>query len=312
MKVFHILFNGCASSKFVSLLSEVKKKNNYKFSFIVLSKRDVKLLLKNGILSTDIYCLSEGKVKEPNLKDIEYLSFLEQQKDVLTIHNMIMSDRVVSKLKYSEGIAYASYLANKFKCLYKEILPSVVIGGHDAMHSAIGCAIAKAESIPWFSLNFSTLPSGYIALSLGVIPNEMVLLQEREERSLCSLAEKSLSDFENKQVKTLAYISAYNIKEVIQRFPKQLLAGFCVFKTMLFNNFNKYAGYDFAFIFKQYFRKRMNLLTLPKKWLIKQPPQSPFVFFGLHMQPESSIDVYSPFYSNQFDIIEKIARSIPP
>jgi len=30
------------------------------------------------------------------------------------------------------------------------------------------------------------------------------------------------------------------------------------------------------------------------------------------MQPESSIDVYAPFYSNQFNTIEIIARSIPP
>jgi CDP-glycerol glycerophosphotransferase (TagB/SpsB family) len=37
-----------------------------------------------------------------------------------------------------------------------------------------------------------------------------------------------------------------------------------------------------------------------------------FAFFGLHMQPESSIDVWSPFFSNQTRVVELLARSLPP
>jgi hypothetical protein len=42
------------------------------------------------------------------------------------------------------------------------------------------------------------------------------------------------------------------------------------------------------------------------------PPTTPYVLFGLHMQPESSIDVWAPFFSDQMWVIELIARSIPP
>ena len=34
--------------------------------------------------------------------------------------------------------------------------------------------------------------------------------------------------------------------------------------------------------------------------------------FGLHTQPESSIDVWAPFFSNQMWVVEVLARSIPP
>ena len=37
------------------------------------------------------------------------------------------------------------------------------------------------------------------------------------------------------------------------------------------------------------------------------PPERPFVFFGLHMQPESSIDVFAHFFSNQERVIELIS-----
>jgi CDP-glycerol glycerophosphotransferase (TagB/SpsB family) len=44
----------------------------------------------------------------------------------------------------------------------------------------------------------------------------------------------------------------------------------------------------------------------------EDPPSTPYVFFGLHFQPESSIDVWAPFFSNQLWVIELISRSIPP
>jgi hypothetical protein len=36
------------------------------------------------------------------------------------------------------------------------------------------------------------------------------------------------------------------------------------------------------------------------------------MFFGLHMQPEASIDVFAHFFSNQARVIELMSRSIPP
>ena len=46
--------------------------------------------------------------------------------------------------------------------------------------------------------------------------------------------------------------------------------------------------------------------------MLKNPPNTPFLFIGLHMQPEMAIDVWAPFFSDQFNVIESIARSAPP
>lgn len=311
MKKFHILLVGMEAPIFIRTMLYVQEKCDYQFSFIVRSKRKVPSLLNTGISHGSIYCLSEDKIKEPDMHDIAYLSSLELE-DVPTIHNMIMSDRVVNRLPYADGIAYASHLARRFKSLYKELSPSVVIGGYDGMHSAIGFAVAKAEAIPWFALRYSPIPRGYTALNPRLYPKEMVCLREQKDEDLYKLAEKTLRDFKNKQIKTPASISAHNIGLATQRLPGQLREAFRVFKATYFGDLNKYLEYDFKFILKQYVRKRKNMLRLPKKWFLKEPPTSPYVFFGFHKQPESTVDVFAMFYSNQLDVVEKIARSIPP
>jgi capsule polysaccharide export protein KpsC/LpsZ len=60
------------------------------------------------------------------------------------------------------------------------------------------------------------------------------------------------------------------------------------------------------------FRLRKNLWLLNRRKLLEKPVPGRFAFFGLHMQPESSIDVFAPFFSNQERVIEMIARSMPP
>ena len=52
--------------------------------------------------------------------------------------------------------------------------------------------------------------------------------------------------------------------------------------------------------------------ALTKIELIKETPVKPYIMFGLHMQPESTIDVWAPWLSNQMWVIEWLARSVPP
>ncbi len=311
MKKFHALLVGYANPTFSEIILYVRDICSYQISFIVRSKRDVDLLQTCGVPTNRIFCLSDDILKESIIPDVSYLNSLVKE-DVPTIHNMIMSDHIVNKLPYSEGLSYATYLSRKIQLLYREIKPSVVIGCHDGMHSSIGCAIAKAEKIPWFALSFCQMPPGYVALRKGIVPDKMVCLREQKDEDLHKLAEKILCNFENKQLKPIAYVSSFNIQIATQRFPEQLREGFRRFKKTYFGGLNKYLEYDFKFILKQFVRKKKNMLRFPKNWFLKEPPSEPYVFFGLHMQPESTIDVYAPFYSDQFNTIEKIVRSIPP
>jgi hypothetical protein len=56
-------------------------------------------------------------------------------------------------------------------------------------------------------------------------------------------------------------------------------------------------------------KARRAILGVPS---MQTPPACPYMFFGLHMQPESSIDVWAPFFSNQMWVVELLARVVPP
>jgi hypothetical protein len=310
MKNFHILLVGYANPIFSEIMMYVQDTCNYHISFIARSKDDVNSLMKSGISQDKIHCLTECISKRPVGLDVDYLNSLVQE-GVPTIHNMIMSDHIVSKLPYTEGLTYASNLAWGFHDMYKEIKPSVIIGCHDGIHSSIGCAVAKMVKAPWFALSFCPIPAGYVALRKGIVPDEMVCLRNTNDKEISKLALKLISAFEVNKLKPITYISAYSMSLAIKRFPKQLKEGINRFKKTYSGGLNKYLEYDFKFVLKQFIRKKINLLTTPNSCYIRDPQKKPYIFFGLHMQPETTIDVYAPYYSDQFNTIKMIARSIP-
>jgi CDP-glycerol glycerophosphotransferase (TagB/SpsB family) len=72
------------------------------------------------------------------------------------------------------------------------------------------------------------------------------------------------------------------------------------------------AGHSVLAAAKLPYRKRMAGNAMARIRSLDKPPNSPYVFFGLHFQPESSIDVWAPFFSNQMWVIELLSRAIPP
>src|SRR5262249_14960424 len=71
-------------------------------------------------------------------------------------------------------------------------------------------------------------------------------------------------------------------------------------------------SYSLAGMVREAFRLRRNLWRIREHKFVETPPVEPFIFFGLHMQPESSIDVFAHFFANQLRVIELLSRSLPP
>jgi hypothetical protein len=60
-----------------------------------------------------------------------------------------------------------------------------------------------------------------------------------------------------------------------------------------------------------YFRRRINMLLLRAVSPFSPPGDRPFALLTLHVQPESSIDVISSWYSDQIALIRQIRRALP-
>lgn len=265
----------------------------------------------------NVYFFFESKQQAMPKPDLKLLASLEQP-GVPTINNMIMGDRVVSKLSYTDGLIYATFLARRLADLFNKIKPSVVIGGYDAVHSGIALATAKRMNIPWFALNFSVIPSGMACFCDEMNPASRVLLNSQNASDRTALAAKTLQEFEEKQIVAPAYIepSSRGAWKKIRQIPRRVLATYRALRKSSQHEFLRFmeyrSGHDALAAFRLLSRAAAARKALSKVQLVNHAPKTAYAFFGLHMQPESSIDVWAPYYSNQLWVIELISRSLPP
>jgi len=137
-------------------------------------------------------------------------------------------------------------------------------------------------------------------------------LTKPDVAALNTLAVSVLEEFEARRLRAPAWVSAHSLALVVGRLGTHVRAAVRQMRSTLTDAVDCYNRYSFSAIVRQYCRKRMNMLRFPKAWFISVPPDVPYLLFGLHMQPESAIDVFAPFYANQLDFVEKVARAIPP
>jgi hypothetical protein len=240
--------------------------------------------------------------------DAALLGRLEQP-GVPTVHNMLMGDRLVRRLESSDALAYATFLARRFEALFREIEPSVIIGGFDGLHSGIAMAVARSLGIPWFAMQFTAIPLGMMGFCSGMTPDTAASYLPASLESTRSLAERTLTEFESRRLVVPTYLSANSMGMILKRLPDHLRVLLRALRRSRFDRYTQVKPRDLA---REYVRKRVNLFRLSKQPMLTAPPATPYIFFGLHMQPESSIDVWAPFFADQFAVIEAIARSTPP
>ena len=103
---------------------------------------------------------------------------------------------------------------------------------------------------------------------------------------------------------------------MLKRIPAQLRSLRQVLKRHRLRHYLKFTdpwtAYSITGLFREAIRLRMNFWELQRQRLRDRPSEGRFAFFGLHMQPESSIDVFAHFFSNQTRVIELMSRSLPP
>jgi len=248
----------------------------------------------------------------------ELLASLERN-GIPTIHNMIMGDRVVSKLDYDDALSYATFLVGNMIEKITAIRPSIVIGAIDGIHGSLGLAVCKYLNVPWFCLHFSIIPPGHVCFCDNVLPAARISLDTKSsmvERQ--ALASESLRRFENRDIEAMAYIAPkpLSILGKLWNLPTRIGPLIATISRGRRSKTLRYtegvARYSVMAALIQFMNASRARSALARLKVLSEPIESPFVFFGLHMQPESTVDVWAPFYSNQIWVIELLARSLPP
>jgi hypothetical protein len=257
------------------------------------------------------YCLRDSVKKNLPKGDVEYLATLEAE-NVPTIHNMILCDSVLSKMKYDDAISYATYIAKEFENIFLREKPNIVVSGFDAFHSSMSKAVANKLNIKWLALSFSVLPKGFMGFTSTMNNSGTFSVIENDQETIRRLASESYNNFIIKQMHAPTIISESSLKVILQKIPYHLKHLSQAIIQLVTSRFDRYTRRPISTSIYDYFRRKINLLSLNILSLEQSPSSDSFFFIGLHMQPEMAIDVWAPFYSNQINVIETIARSIPP
>jgi len=312
---FHFVTVGTTGRLVQNLWSPIAAAGGYRISHVVHPSFTEQLWPVQPVTAGLYFLRESGQLPPP--PDYRFLASLERD-DVPTIHNMLLSDRHVSKLDYEEGLAYATQIARRLILLFEKLRPGVVIGGFDGLHGSLGLAIARRMSIPWFAMQFTSMPAGMAAFCANLSPASTVTLEPHRADTLKGVAGEILSNFESRDVRAPAYIppALDSLSESARQIPNQIASLRRVLSRRRLREFLKFTDYPNTYSvssqFREALRLRRNLWRLRRQPLLSAPIAGPYAFFGLHMQPESSIDVFAHFFSNQVRVIELIARSLPP
>lgn len=229
-----------------------------------------------------------------------------------TVHNVILGDERLSQLPYSDALNYVSASALRFAEIFDDVGPQVVLSGFEGFHNTIAMLVCRKFGIPWFGIVYTSIPKGLTGFSSCTDSSQTSAFGEMFPERIRVLAEDTLSEFESGRSIPYAPNTENSLRRIVQFLPTRFRNLAIKGKATISGNFDAFTHRSFKASIGDYFSRRWNYLTLRKQAWLHFPPKTPYVFFGLHMQPEMGIDVWAPYYSNQHYIIECISRSVPP
>jgi len=310
-KTTHITSIGWGSILIEGMLDRVQERcNNIRFTHIVLTSADVLELERNGSRNdaTPIRISLKEPLPEP---DLALLASLETD-DVPTIHNMILGDRIVRKLPRKLALSYATLLANRMRTILEKHRPDIVIGGFDSIHGAMGLAVCRSLGIPWVAMAFTVLPSGLMGFCNKISPNGLLPILREIDDALMVETNSAYESFVSRARATPCYNGIRPISTILWRIPVNI-------KNLVAELLRKFAGstsnyncHGLLNKLQMWFLNNYNYIMFRHSFYLRTPPTDRFALFTLHMQPESSIDAWAPFFSDQLQLINVIARAMPP
>lgn len=289
------------------IFTDIEKKTNLKFSHFVYSK-DYNLLKDNNF--SEIYEAPFKIKKTISYDSLKFLKELEAGTNI-TINNIINSDRVLKHRKFSQAKIYVSDLSEKIYDVFKLLKPLYVLGSWDGAIQGVGMLVARKLNIPFVTTKFSVIPAKHMTFCTYPNNNDELPFTLNNYEEVYEKAVKSRNNWINGFVDVPAYVSSKTIFDVLKKTPIHLIEVVNRFKNNYKYGKNNFVYYEFFEYVNIFLRKKKNIFLMNKSLFIDQVPKENYIFYGLHMQPESTIDVMAPFYSNQIEIVRHISRAAP-
>ena len=301
-----ILTIGWSCRLIQEIIPKVQKNTNLNFAHFLYPK-DYYFLKNHKINDFELYKVNKNLKHKINYKFLEDL----EKGSKIKFNNIILSDRVLREKKTDEAYWYISNIAEQMYDYTSKLSPLYLLGSWDAVIQGVGMLVAKKLNIPFVIFKFSVIPRNH--LSICTYPNnyDEIPFTLNTYSNTYSKAKNARDKWINGLEKVPAYESSKTFFDIIRKLPIHINEVISHFIFNLKFGRNSFVYPTFLFLLKQFLRKKSNILLMNKTLFVNDVPNEKFVFYGLHMQPESSIDVMAPFYSNQLEIVKSISRAAP-
>jgi hypothetical protein len=125
-------------------------------------------------------------------------------------------------------------------------------------------------------------------------------------------ARRVLDEFRAGQVAVVSGAPLSTLGSVVRALPAQLQFLRQTARWARHDVGQRHHRWTLGDIGSMYVRKRFNLVRMRAALRYRRGIGArPFVLYGVHVQPESSIDVYGAFFANQVELVRHIARATP-
>jgi hypothetical protein len=242
--------------------------------------------------------------------DLALLGSLEGP-GVPTVRSMIQGDRVLRDRPGEDALGYLTLLAQRIDAAVAELDPDLILGTFDNAHSAIGMAVARNRKIPWVAMAFTVIPAHRMGFCKTMMPDSLIPLRWPAGGLVRAEAQSVLELFRSNRVVVPAYRPPATAR---QRFAQALTyMGNSVRRVTRRNELGA-DEFTYPSLMERgadVIRRTINAWRLPADRLILAPPSAPYVFFPLHMAPESSVDTWAPMYQNQLETAFQLALAVP-
>ena len=246
--------------------------------------------------------------------DLTYLSNFEKKYGI-NIWSIAYSERFFTDFSRYHNFSYEEILSiieqecRFFENILDELKPDYFITRvPDFHHIHLLHKLCIAKEIKPIILDYTRFGSKSILTEQVDMPIEFSK----------SIDQNKIKSFEELQELFHKKNSLINYNQKLQSSQKQLLKSMFQFlfmnKTQDYTSSYQTKGKTKSNVimkeFLKYFQKYERSKYI-KKNSISKIPNYPFIFFPLHLEPERTLLMKAPFYTNQLSLIENIAKSIP-
>jgi len=255
---------------------------------------------------------------------VRYLQQVEFSGDIAELNVITYADRIIRQHPFDWVTRIIAGTCRFWKELLERVRPDVIIGEVACASEWIGWSLSQHFGIEYLIPYPGPLPKRFyfVRSPAGAWDSAQAVYRDVKSRGLTAdqarVAEEFLTTFRRSRMRSAIHAPAFRspttldptridqLRKRAKRIPFRV-------RTYLEDGTFEIGSYNGRPPWEPIWKDLRRVLRhLAQRSIFERKiAPGPKIYFPLHVQPEFTIDVRAPFYTNQLALIENIAKSIP-